>query len=162
MQPDERIFVYLRLRAGGEILAKSKVRELKALGKMLADFAAESVIGASPRPDVSPSEIAFEYVDASNEQPLVCFRADVAARELVVNGCIPRAYRKRMLDSGPDGPTISRAAFEERARQRVGEAAAHELAERAFEKQIDLLGLIEKAIDAEGSFSVRVPMPQEE
>jgi hypothetical protein len=156
---NERIFVYLRVRADEQVLAKSKVRELRALGNLLADFLVEGSLGAMDHPPPPGASVAVEYVDAATDQPLVRFHADPETREFVVSGLIPAVYRDRMLGRGPAGVSVDRGQFERRAQGRLGDEGARELADRVFEKrEVDLLGLIAKAIDAEGRFSVRVPM----
>jgi len=158
VEPDDRIFVYLRVRSGERVLSRSKVRELRALGGLLAEFMADSVIAGAPQ-DLEPgAEVRVEYVDASNGEPLVGFEADRDRGELVVSGRIPDRYRARMLGQGADGTSISREEFERRAGAKLGEEAAHELADEAFRSKVDLMALIERAIDATGMFVVRLPM----
>src|SRR5207249_3566474 len=116
-----------------------KVRELRALGGLLAEFMADSVIGAVPR-DVEPgAEVRVEYVDASNDEPLVGFEADRARAELVVSGCIPERYRARMLGRNADGAAISREDFERRVGAKLGDGAAREFADQAFRSNVDLM-----------------------
>lgn len=157
MDPSERILVYLRIRAGREVVSRSKVRELRALGGLLADFMADAANGMSTKGLDAEGGVAIEYVDARDDRALVAFEADPAKGELVVSGQIPAAYRARMLGRGPDGASVSRADLERRLGERTGAEEAQRIADGLFESKLDLLSLIERAIDAEGRFVVRVP-----
>lgn len=157
MEPEERIFVYLRVREGEAVVSRSKVRELRALGGLLAELMADSVLGAVPR-EVEPGEVRVEYVDASTDEPLVGFEADRERGELLVSGRIPERYRARMLGRSDDGAAITREELERRLAARLGEGTARELADDAFRSNVDLLAMIERAIDESGKFVVRVPM----
>ncbi len=157
MDPSERIFVYLRVKTGDEVVSRSKVRELRALGALLAELMADTAAGAVPGILDPDAEIRVEYVDASTDEALVGFSADREREELVVSGKIPPRYRSRML--GPNAePGITREELERRAAAKLGEEAARELADGVFRSELDLMGLIERAIDGDGKFLVRVPM----
>lgn len=159
---EERVFIYVRLRLGDRVLARTKIREFGGLGTLLADFLRVlsgdglDLEGVEHRPGVLP---IMEYVDAGTDATLIAFRLDTERQEQVIDGRIPPAYRRRMLD--PKASSFSSAGFVERAAPDLPVERKEELARRLVESRFDLLARIREAMDAEGRFEVHLPLAGE-
>lgn len=154
---DEKVFIYLRLVLGDEVLAKSKIRELAGLGSLLAQFLHSTLQHGVelPQDDAVDRIPALDYVDANTEQVLIRFRIDPLEQVQVIEGCIPPAYQERMLD--PATTQISLDSFTRNLGEDISDQQQRELSERLARAQIDVLGRIRAALDDEGRFEVRVP-----
>lgn len=157
---DERVFIYVRLRLGERVLARTKIREFGGLGTLLADFlrvlSADDGLdldGVEQRPGVLP---VMEYADAGNDATLIAFRLDAERQEQVIDGVIPPRYRRRMLD--PRASSFSSEGFVERAAPDLPPERKEELARFLGETRLDLLTRIREAMDAEGRFEVHLPL----
>jgi hypothetical protein len=159
IDPDEeRVFIFIRLRIGERVLARTKIRELGGLGTLLADFLRTSVAdGIDIRPGELPPGAApvMEYVDANTDRALIAFRVDTERQEQVIEGQIPAAYRRRMLD--PEVSSFSSDRFVERAAPGLPSEQKERLAE-FVRSRVDLLGRIKEAMDGDGRFEVHVPL----
>lgn len=159
---DDRVFIYVRLRLGEHVLARTKIRELAGLGSLLADFLRSTMSEGVDlsKVDAPPDEgPVMEYVDAGTEAVLIAFRVDLARREQVVAGQIPAAYRRRMLD--PQVSSFSSDRFVERAAPGLTPEKKEELAHWLVRGRFDLLGRIRDAMDADGRFEVHLPLENE-
>lgn len=164
MHGDERIFIYLRLRLGEHVLARTKIREFGGLHTLLADFLRAAITDGL---DVSKVDLSrggtpvMEYVDAAGDSVLMTFRVDLARQEHVVEGTIPARYRQRMLD--PAVSACSPQRFVERAMPdqplERKEALASWVGRSAT--GLDLLARIRDVIDADGRFRVQLPLGDE-
>lgn len=154
---DEKVFIYLRLVLGDEVIAKSKIRELAGLGSLLAQFMHATLQGGVELPPDAGLERrpALDYVDANSGEILIRFRADPGAQVQVIEGRIPPSYQARMLD--PSTTQISLQGFSQTVGEDLPDQARRELSERLARAQIDVLERIRGALDDEGRFEVRVP-----
>jgi hypothetical protein len=154
---DDRIFIYLRLQAGEQVLKRSKIREFAGLGTLLADFRRELVGSGDPLPGLRAGVLpALEYVDADSDEVLISFQVDPGAGEQVISGRIPAAYRPRMLD--PQHATFSTDRFVARAAPELDEAQRQDYARRLARSGQDVMTRIREAIDAEGHFELHLPL----
>ncbi|MCW8141842.1 MAG: hypothetical protein KIT58_23290 [Planctomycetota bacterium] len=159
---DERVFIYVRLRVGARVLARTKIREFGGLGGLLADFlrtlGTEGVDleGVELAPGTLP---VMEYADASNDDTLIAFRVDPERQEQVVEGRIPPGYRRRMLD--PRASSFASDRFVERAAPDLPAEQKDELARWLVESRFDLLARIREAMDESGRFEVHLPLASE-
>ena len=153
---ETRIFIYIRLCRGEEILARTKIREYGALGSLLADFLRQVRDNDLELPPGPPP--ALQYVDANTGETLISFRVDVQRAEQVIQGRIPAAYRARMLD--PQESSCSTGDLIERGAPDLPEREKRALAELLASPRSNVLKLIRGAIDADGLFEVRVPIGQ--
>lgn len=159
---DERVFIYVRLRIGKHVLARTKIREFAGLGSLLADFLRSTM---SDGVDLSQIEITkddspvMEYVDAASEAVLIAFRVDLQRQEQVVAGKIPPHYRRRMLD--PQVSSFSSDRFVERAAPDLSPEKKEALAEWLVKSRFDLLARIKDAMDDEGQFEVHLPLERD-
>lgn len=149
----ERLFLYLRLRRGDELVARSKIREFAGLGALMADF-----LRSTPLPPEGPLPV-LEYVEAGNEEVLLSFAADPDGNGLRVRGRIPPEHRQRMLD--PAAASCSVFSFVDRAAPELTEEERERMAERIGAGP-DLLARIRAALDDEGRFELLLPFPPEE
>lgn len=153
---DEKVFLYLRLVLGDEVIAKSKIRELAGLGSLLAQFLHSTLQGGVELPEGGLERApALEYVDANSGEILIRFRADPGAHVQVIEGRIPPSYQARMLD--PTTTQISLQGFSQTVGEDLPDQQRRELSERLARAQIDVLERIRAALDDEGRFEVRVP-----
>lgn len=160
--PDsDRVFIFVRLRLGERVLARTKIREFGGLGTLLADFL--RTLNGGDGLDLSDVELTpgaapvMEYVDANSGDSLIAFRVDPGQGErVVVAGRIPCAYRRRMLD--PKASSFSSDRFVERAAPDLSQERKDELARRLVESRFDLLARIREALDADGNFEVQLPI----
>jgi hypothetical protein len=156
---DERVFIYVRLRFGGRIVARTKIREFGGLGTLLADFlralSAETLDleGLEAGPGAAP---VMEYVCANSERTLIAFRIDSARGEQVVEGQLPPEYRRRMLD--PRASSFSSSRFVERAAPDLPAERKEALARWLVGSRFDLLGQIRESMDESGRFEVHIPL----
>lgn len=156
---DDRVFIYVRLRLGGRVLARSKIREFGGLGGLLADFlrtlGSEGVDleGVEYEPGTLP---IMEYADAGTDDTLIAFKVDPTRQEQVIEGCIPPAYRRRMLD--PKASSFSSDRFVERAAPELPQERKDELARWLVASRFDLLARIREAMDDTGRFEVHLPL----
>jgi hypothetical protein len=161
---DERIFIYLRLRLGEHVLARTKIREFGGLQSLLADFLRAAITDGL---DVSKVDLSrgvapvMEYVDAAGDVVLMTFRVDLARQEHVVKGAIPARYRQRMLD--PAVSACSPQRFVERAAPDMPPQEKAALASWVGRSAsgLDLLARIRDVIDADGRFEVHIPLGDE-
>lgn len=160
VEPAERVFVYIRMRVGDHVVCRTKIRELAGLGTLLADLMRTTLAqgldlpeGALDEPSGAP---VMEYVCASTERPLIAFRVDLDRQAQVIEGTIPAAYRRRMLD--PEASAYSPERFVERAAPDLAAPQREALAGWLARPRHDLLGLIRGAIDADGRFEVVLPL----
>lgn len=159
-QDGDRVFIYVRLRLGERVLARTKIREFGGLGTLLADFLRTlgdgegfDLSGVEPTPGAVP---IMEYVDASSGDSLIAFRVDPGQQErVVVAGRIPPAYRRRMLD--PKASSFSSDRFVERAAPGLSQERKDELAKKLVESRFDLLARIRESMDEAGNFEVQLP-----
>jgi len=158
----DKIFVYLRLRAGSVTIARSKIREFGALGSLLAQFLQKAMNERLELPNgvdlASGEPPVLEYVDSNTEQVLISFRVDPVEKVQIVEGRIPPDYQPRMLD--PEVTAYSGKRFVEAASEDAPEERKRELCERVARSQMDLLERIRDEIDDEGNFVVCVPFGQ--
>lgn len=152
LEAHERVFVYVRMVAGGEEVLRSKVRELAGLGSALADMIAEGVRGAVQLQPGTPLQI--EYVDAEREVPLIAMAFDPERGEQVIKGHFPEAQRERLL-----GAQVDVSRVEERAGRQLDAIEREALSDALAQPTPDLLGLIREHIDADGRFEIRMPLP---
>lgn len=137
---EERVFIYVRLRLGEHVLARSKIREFGALGGLLADFLRTlgtdgvDLDGVEVEPGALP---IMEYAEAGSDRTLIAFKVDPERQEQVVEGCIPRPYRRRMLD--PKASSFSSDRFVERAAPDLPQERKDELARWLVASRFDLL-----------------------
>lgn len=156
---EERVFIYVRLRLGGRVLARSKIREFGGLGGLLADFLRTlgtdgvDLEGVEVAPGTLP---VMEYADAGSDETLIAFKVDPAKQEQVVEGRIPAAYRRRMLD--PGASSFSSDRFVERAAPELSQERKDELARWLVASRFDLLARIREAMDETGRFEVHLPL----
>jgi hypothetical protein len=148
---EPRIFIYLRLSCEGEVLVKSKIREFRALGSLLADMMGLVVKkGIHGREKLSAA--VFEYVDANTDKVLLRLRSDNSG--LVVSGHIPRDYQKRML-SPENHHAIGMENFIQRAGRELDEIEKQKLSHMATQQHHSLLEMIRKNIDGD-DFEFRI------
>lgn len=156
----EKVFIFLRLRLGEALLARSKIREFAGLGSLLAEFLKGTLTRGVELPasyDPSLGEVpVLEYVDANTDEVLIGFRVDPRQNQQIIAGRIPPSYQPRMLD--PDQTTTSINRFAERAGEDLPPERRLELSSRLVRSQIHLLERIRNVIDDEGNFEVRVPL----
>lgn len=150
-----RIFIFLRLRCGDRVLVKTRIRELRALGGLLADLLRAFMEGEVERPE-DPSRSCFEYVDANTGQPLLTMTAEDDG--LRMTGRIPEEYRERML-ADRSGLELSTDAFIERATRDVDDEIAREMVESFVEdSSLPLQEMIRRNMDDDGRFDFELPL----
>jgi hypothetical protein len=156
---DERVFIYVRLRLGPTVLARTKIREFGGLGTLLADFLRSIAAGVDldgvppPEPGVVP---VMEYVDAGSDRALMSFRVDPKKQAQIVEGMIPAPYRRRMLD--PKASSFSSSSFVERAAPDMTPERKEALAKFLVDSRFDLLAKIRESMDEAGRFEVELPL----
>lgn len=155
-----KVFIFLRLRLGEALLARSKIREFAGLGSLLADFLRGTLSQGVELPDSYDPALGevpvLEYIDANTEEVLIGFRVDPSQNLQIIAGRIPPDYQHRMLD--PSQTTTSINNFAERAGEDLPPDRRQELSSRLVRSQIHLLERIRDVIDDEGYFEVRVPL----
>lgn len=153
VRPEERVFVYVRLTAGGREFARSKVRELAGLPGALADMMGTLFRerGSLPREGTR-----FEFIEADSEKILISLSTDAGRKEYVIAGRIPDRCRKRVLEEPPE---VNLAHFEERAARELDDSSRDDLHELLRHPRLDILALIRSHIREDGSFEIRLPIP---
>lgn len=155
---DEKVFIYLRLRTGERLVARSKIREFGGLGSLLVQFLRQT-LAQVPEDSLDPERDGvpvLDYVDANSDRPLISFHVDPIQRVQIIRGCIPPAYQGRMLD--PHSTTFSVQHFVASTLEDAPASERHELSERLARSQLNLLERIRQTMDADGNFDLQVPL----
>lgn len=152
---EPKIFLFLRLRCDGELIAKTKIREFRALGKLLADLTRSFLQGDIDRPE-DPTETLFEYVDANSGEPLLSLRSTGSG--LSVSGYFPPEYHPRMLDEEGQEDQFSMSDFVERASRGLDDERKEELAGMVSRSNTSLLAHIKRHIGDDGRFDFDLPI----
>ena len=142
---EPRIFIYLQLSCEGEVLVKSKIREFRALGTLLADMMG-LVVKSGLQGRENLSEAVFEYIDANTKNVLLRLHSDDDG--LYVSGNIPEAYQERMLGEEHQ-QSVNMESFVERAGRELDETEKQKLSRLATQRHYSLLEMIRKNIDGE-------------
>jgi hypothetical protein len=157
---DDKVFVYLQLRAGDRVFSRTKIREFAGLGSLMAEMLRETAGRGLELPlDESAQEEGtrvLEYVDANTERILISFRVDPIRRVQVIEGCIPPAYQHRMLN--PACASVSLDQFMERATEGLSEAQQSDLTESLARSHVNMIERIREVMDDEGSFLIHIPL----
>jgi hypothetical protein len=148
---EPRIFIFLRLRCGGEILVRSKIREFRALGSLLADMMG-LVVKEDLHREADLTQAIFEYVDSNTGKVLLQLRSD--DQGLLVSGSIPLEYQKRMLGT-EQNQAINMAGFVKRAGRELDDADKQRLSHLATQRHHSLLEMIRAKIEGE-DFKFRI------
>jgi len=151
-----RIFIYLRLRDGERELVRTKIREYRALGTLLADLTGKFLGGEVKQPE-SPQDLIFEYMDANSDVALVQLCSGDKA--LLISGVIPEDYRPRMLAENSSEGGIAIDHFIDRAGADLKDPEREELAGLLAQPSVPLMTMIRMAIQPDGSFQIRLPVP---
>lgn len=151
LNAEDRVFLYLRMVADGQAIARTKVRELAGLPGALADLAGSMLRGEVDVPAGALPRI--EYVDNDTEQVLIAMYVDEG--DQVIEGQIPARARKRMLD---EETRIDVDRFEERAARGLDHAQRAQLDQSLSRQRHDIRTLIREHIRDDGSFYIRVPL----
>lgn len=147
-----RIFIYLRLRRGQDLIAKTKIREFRGLGSLLADMTQKVMAGDIEATKLDEDPV-FEYVDANSEQPLLVMRT--RGDDLHVSGTIPSEYQARMLN--PEEGSMRVSQFVERASSTLDFEDQQTLRQIAGQRQRSLLQMIRNELKEDGHFEFLVP-----